>query len=102
LITKTFMPRLPEIPIVTGLGFDPIWFGVVIVMTVELGLTRGAGRVHDDSSGLGPVKVSIARSARACYASRAWRSSQWHLTKSNSRQSLTMIHRLPSICRSSV
>ena len=25
-------------PIVTGLGFDPIWFGVVIVMTVELGL----------------------------------------------------------------
>jgi C4-dicarboxylate transporter, DctM subunit len=25
-------------PIVTALGFDPIWFGVVIVMTVELGL----------------------------------------------------------------
>jgi TRAP-type C4-dicarboxylate transport system permease large subunit len=23
---------------VTALGFDPIWFGVVIVMTVELGL----------------------------------------------------------------
>ncbi len=25
-------------PIVTQLGFDPIWFGIVIVMTVELGL----------------------------------------------------------------
>jgi C4-dicarboxylate transporter DctM subunit len=23
---------------VTALGFDPIWFGIVIVMTVELGL----------------------------------------------------------------
>ncbi len=49
-------------PVVTALGFDPIWFGVIIVMTVELGLihppvgmnvfvikTRGEGRVllHD-------------------------------------------------------
>jgi tripartite ATP-independent transporter DctM subunit len=25
-------------PVVTHLGFDPIWFGVIIVMTVELGL----------------------------------------------------------------
>ena len=25
-------------PVVMALGFDPIWFGVVIVMTVELGL----------------------------------------------------------------
>jgi tripartite ATP-independent transporter DctM subunit len=25
-------------PIVTQLGFDPIWFGVIVVMTVELGL----------------------------------------------------------------
>jgi C4-dicarboxylate transporter, DctM subunit len=25
-------------PIITQLGFDPIWFGVIIVMTVELGL----------------------------------------------------------------
>jgi C4-dicarboxylate transporter DctM subunit len=25
-------------PVVTGLGFDPIWFGVIIVMTVTLGL----------------------------------------------------------------
>ena len=23
---------------VTALGFDPIWFGIIIVMTVELGL----------------------------------------------------------------
>jgi tripartite ATP-independent transporter DctM subunit len=25
-------------PVVTSLGFDPVWFGVIIVMTVELGL----------------------------------------------------------------
>ena len=25
-------------PIVTGLGFDPIWFGVLIVMIVQIGL----------------------------------------------------------------
>jgi tripartite ATP-independent transporter DctM subunit len=25
-------------PVILGLGFDPIWFGVIIVMTVELGL----------------------------------------------------------------
>ena len=25
-------------PVITHLGFDPIWFGVIIVMTVELGL----------------------------------------------------------------
>jgi TRAP-type C4-dicarboxylate transport system permease large subunit len=25
-------------PVVVALGFDPIWFGVIIVMTVELGL----------------------------------------------------------------
>ena len=25
-------------PLVSGLGFDPIWFGIVIVMVVELGL----------------------------------------------------------------
>ncbi len=25
-------------PLITALGFDPIWFGVIIVMTVELGL----------------------------------------------------------------
>jgi len=25
-------------PLITSLGFDPIWFGVIIVMTVELGL----------------------------------------------------------------
>ena len=31
-------------PVVTALGFDPIWFGVVIVMTVELGLDPSAGR----------------------------------------------------------
>ena len=25
-------------PVIAHLGFDPIWFGVIIVMTVELGL----------------------------------------------------------------
>ena len=25
-------------PVMTALGFDPIWFGIIIVMTVELGL----------------------------------------------------------------
>jgi tripartite ATP-independent transporter DctM subunit len=25
-------------PVITALGFDPVWFGVIIVMTVELGL----------------------------------------------------------------
>ena len=31
-------------PVVTALGFDPIWFGVIIVMTVELGPDPSAGR----------------------------------------------------------
>ena len=25
-------------PLVTGMGFDPIWFGIVVVMVVEIGL----------------------------------------------------------------
>ncbi|MER0236774.1 TRAP transporter large permease [Fulvimarina sp. MAC8] len=25
-------------PVITGLGFDPIWFGVVVVLTLEMGL----------------------------------------------------------------
>ena len=25
-------------PVIVNLGFDPIWFGIIIVMTVELGL----------------------------------------------------------------
>jgi len=25
-------------PVISALGFDPIWFGVIIVVTVELGL----------------------------------------------------------------
>ena len=32
-------PLVPIVfPVITHLGFDPIWFGVIIVMTVELGL----------------------------------------------------------------
>ena len=26
------------LPIVTGLGFDPIWYGVAVVITLEIGL----------------------------------------------------------------
>jgi TRAP-type C4-dicarboxylate transport system permease large subunit len=26
------------LPVVTSLGFDPVWSGVIIVMTVDLGL----------------------------------------------------------------
>jgi C4-dicarboxylate transporter DctM subunit len=25
-------------PIITDLGFDPVWFGIIVVMVVELGL----------------------------------------------------------------
>ena len=25
-------------PIVVGLGFDPVWFGIIVVMVVELGM----------------------------------------------------------------
>ena len=31
-------------PVITALGFDPIWFGVIIVMTVELGTDPSACR----------------------------------------------------------
>jgi hypothetical protein len=31
-------------PVIRELGFDPIWFGVIIVMTVELGPDPSAGR----------------------------------------------------------
>ena len=30
-------------PVIIHLGFDPIWFGVIVVMTVELGLISSAG-----------------------------------------------------------
>jgi C4-dicarboxylate transporter DctM subunit len=33
-------------PVVTALGFDPVWFGVIIVMTVELGLIHPPVGVH--------------------------------------------------------
>ena len=45
-------------PAVTALGFDPIWFGVIIVMTVELGLIHPPGRdecVRDQDGGAGRV-----------------------------------------------
>jgi C4-dicarboxylate transporter, DctM subunit len=46
IILGTFFEELSMIlltvpiffPLVTGLGYDPIWFGIVIVMVVELGL----------------------------------------------------------------
>src|SRR6185312_10141297 len=48
-------------PVVTQLGFDPVWFGVIIVMTVELGL------IHP------PVGMNVS-------SSRAWsRTSRFRL-----------------------
>ena len=46
LVLGTFMEELSMIlltvpiffPLVTSLGFDPIWFGIIIVMVVELGM----------------------------------------------------------------
>ena len=32
-------------PIVTGLGFDPVWFGVLLTMKVALGQAKD-GRLH--------------------------------------------------------
>ena len=37
--TPVLVLMIPIIyPVIVQLGFDPIWFGVIIVMTVELGL----------------------------------------------------------------
>ena len=39
LVTKYIFTVIARVgDVVTALGFDPIWFGVIIVMTVELGL----------------------------------------------------------------
>jgi tripartite ATP-independent transporter DctM subunit len=46
LVMGCFMDALPMImltvpiflPIIEGLGFDPIWFGVIIIMVMEMGL----------------------------------------------------------------
>ena len=45
-------------PIVTGLGFDPVWFGVLIVLVVQIGLISPAGR-HE------PVRAERAAEGRA-------------------------------------
>ena len=58
-------------PVVVHLGFDPIWFGVIIVMTVELGLIhppvgyervchqkRGQGRIVRDDI---PWRAAVCR-----------------------------------------
>ena len=31
-------------PLVTGLGFDPVWFGIIMVVWLEIGLHHAAGR----------------------------------------------------------
>ena len=46
VILGTFMESLPMVlltvpiffPVVTQLGYDPIWFGIIVVMVAELGL----------------------------------------------------------------
>ncbi|KAI1694265.1 tripartite ATP-independent periplasmic transporter, dctM component domain-containing protein [Ditylenchus destructor] len=41
------IPTVPIIyPVIVHLGFDPIWFGVIIVMTVELGLIHPRGGMN--------------------------------------------------------
>jgi len=64
-------------PVIAHLGFDPIWFGAIIVMTVELGLIPSAGRherlchqecrqgrfVHYDFQGRDPLRRHRHRSA---------------------------------------
>ena len=37
-------------PVINELGFDPIWFGVIIVMTVELGLIHPPVGMKSSSS----------------------------------------------------
>ena len=31
-------------PLVTGLGFDPIWFGIIMIVWLEIGLITPPGR----------------------------------------------------------
>src|SRR5256886_13020278 len=31
-------PTLSRSPVVTALGFDPVWFGIIIVIVVQIGL----------------------------------------------------------------
>ena len=41
------LPTVPIFfPIVTNLGFDPIWFGVIVVMVAELGLITPPVRMN--------------------------------------------------------
>ncbi len=54
-------------PVILHLGFDPIWFGVIIVMTVELGLIHppvGHDRVRHQERG--PGRQISRPSSRAC------------------------------------
>jgi TRAP-type C4-dicarboxylate transport system permease large subunit len=45
IILGAIMPVIPAViltipiffPVVTGLGYDPVWFGVIVVMVVEVG-----------------------------------------------------------------
>jgi C4-dicarboxylate transporter DctM subunit len=48
------------LPVIKELGFDPIWFGVIIVMTVELGLISPpvGMNIFVIKSVIGDVKIS--------------------------------------------
>ena len=57
-ISMMLMTLSVTFPIVVALGFDPIWFGVVLVLLVEIGLiTPPVGIVLFILRGLGDVSL---------------------------------------------
>lgn len=62
------------VPVIVQLGFDPIWFGIIVILMVEMALitppvgmnlyivqgVRGAGRIQDVMIGVAPFVVAMA------------------------------------------
>lgn len=81
LILGMFMDGLPMVvltvpviaPVVYGLGFDPVWFGIVIVVVTEVGILtppfgmqcfvvhglRGRGEIQDVYYGVAPFLLAL-------------------------------------------
>jgi TRAP-type C4-dicarboxylate transport system permease large subunit len=77
----TFLDAMPMMiltaptltPIVVQLGFDPVWFGIVVVLVSEIGLitppmgmncyvvqgVRGSGALHDVFIGVAPFILAL-------------------------------------------
>ena len=74
-------------PIVTGLGFDPVWFGVLIVLVVQIGLISPPvgmnlfvlnALLKDGAAGADlPRRVAVRRRAGRRAGAGAWNSSRW-------------------------